>query len=37
MTKNNSPTDPKTTLKSNHSTELIIGGTREFDDSGLIK
>tara|TARA_Y100000816_G_C25563377_1_gene304100 strand:+ start:385 stop:498 length:114 start_codon:yes stop_codon:yes gene_type:complete len=37
MTKNNSPTDPKTILKSNHSTELIIGGTREFDDSGLIK
>ena len=34
---NNSPTEPKTILKSSHSTEFIIGGTSEFEDSGLIK
>ena len=33
----NIPTNPKTILKSSHSTEFIIGGTRELEDSGLIK
>ena len=37
ITKNNNPIEPKTILKSNHSTEFIIGGTSEFEDSGLIK